>query len=254
MAKKQPQDQWQSKLYDDFFASRTLGTADMKKIAKQEIKTLIAKLKLGPSVKVLDISCGTGRHLYQLGKRKISGVGIDLSEACLKQAKAQTKGLPLKFLLGNMNNLKRFYKQFDVTLCLFSSFGYFYSDEENRKVLVESYQSLRDDGVFVLQITDKENALDQWSNGDWVENRNKLIIEARRYDEEKSQLESQMVIVDKKTSKARLYFARMRLYSVSEMTDLLYAVGFKKVEILEDLLSEKAATKQATHPVYFAYK
>lgn len=69
---------------------------------------------------VLDVACGTGRHL-ELMRDRFEVEGVDLDPALLEVAAERVPGVPLHradmsdFDLG---------KTFDVVLCLFSSIGY----------------------------------------------------------------------------------------------------------------------------------
>jgi len=53
--------------------SFTMGT-------EQEVGFLVEALGLSPGDRVLDVGCGPGRHAYDLGRRGIEVVGVDVSE------------------------------------------------------------------------------------------------------------------------------------------------------------------------------
>ncbi|MFT5223902.1 MAG: SAM-dependent methyltransferase [Glaciecola sp.] len=53
-----------------------------------EIDALVGRLGLLPGMGVLDIGCGDGRHLRELARRGMGGLGIDLSEELVLAARA----------------------------------------------------------------------------------------------------------------------------------------------------------------------
>lgn len=84
---------------------------------------------------LLDVGCGTGRHLALLNDRfKVEGV--DINEAMLDMARSRCPTAPLH--CGDMRSF-RLGRQFDVVTCLFSSIGYVESFDD----LVQTVQNLR---------------------------------------------------------------------------------------------------------------
>lgn len=92
---------------------------DYRKEAKA-IKGLIQDHKQSSGSDLLDVGCGTGKHLQYL-RDDFCCVGLDINEEMLRIARRNVDGA--KFVKANMTdfNLKR---RFDVALCLFSSMGY----------------------------------------------------------------------------------------------------------------------------------
>src|SRR5436190_20649919 len=86
--------------------------------------------------RVLDLACGSGRHALSFARRGyIDVTGIDLSPTLLAEARhsAEFEGLPVRFFERDMRDIPE--ERFDLTLNLFTSFGYFESDEENAAVI-----------------------------------------------------------------------------------------------------------------------
>jgi len=55
---------------------------------EQEVAFLVDVLGLRPGDRVLDVGCGPGRHAHALGRRGINVVGVDISEAFMRLARA----------------------------------------------------------------------------------------------------------------------------------------------------------------------
>jgi SAM-dependent methyltransferase len=70
--------------------------------------------------RLLDVACGTGRHIEILRKR-YDVEGIDISPQFVRMARQRNPGARIS--LGDMTRL-HLHRTFDVVVCLFSSIGY----------------------------------------------------------------------------------------------------------------------------------
>ena len=117
--------------------------------AEHFIDNLTAFLKPAPNTKMLDIACGKGRHAIYLNKEGFDVTGIDLSEHSIKHAKKFEKD-NLHFLVHDMRKL--FYiNYFDIAFNLFTSFGYFETENEHVNALKSFRKSLNKDGILILK-------------------------------------------------------------------------------------------------------
>ena len=116
--------------------------------AKFFLSNLLAYLKIPTESKLLDVACGSGRHAIFLNNQGYEVEGIDLSELNIKMAKLH-ENETLKFHIQDMRkSLKQDY--FDFAFNLFTSFGFFKSDVENQKCMLSIANSLKTNGVFIL--------------------------------------------------------------------------------------------------------
>jgi len=97
--------------------------------------------------RVLDLACGAGRHAAALRRRGARVVGLDLSAPLL--ARARERGA-CGLVRGDMRRLPFGARTFDAVLNLFTSFGYFATDDEHARVVSEVGRVLRSGGRFVL--------------------------------------------------------------------------------------------------------
>jgi len=116
--------------------------------AEHFIKNLYFLLTPAPGAKMLDIGCGRGRHALYLNKHGFNVTGIDLSIASIQHA-MQYENETLHFYVHDMRHLY-YYNNFDVALNLFTSFGYFETDEEHAEALKTFNKALKPGGVLVL--------------------------------------------------------------------------------------------------------
>ncbi len=97
--------------------------------------------------RVLDVACGQGRHLRVLAGMGVRPIGVDLSQSLLRRAREVTDR-PL--VRADMRLLPIRPASMDLTLNLFTSFGYFANDDENAMALAAMADTVRPQGWFVL--------------------------------------------------------------------------------------------------------
>lgn len=133
-----------SPLYEKIYANRNREEA--ARLADL-IETVIPKENY-PNI--LDLGCGRGRHSIALAQRGYQVTGVDLSDAAIQKARnlAEREGLDdLHFTVGDMR--EPLDHSFDAVLNLFTTFGYFLNDSENRKVLFNVSSMLKMNGFFI---------------------------------------------------------------------------------------------------------
>ncbi len=97
--------------------------------------------------KILDLACGKGRHSVYLNSLGFNVTGVDLSEQSIAHAK-QYENETLKFDVHDMT--KPYPKKFDAVFNLFTSFGYFDSDDCNLKTIKAIQTELNEFGFGVI--------------------------------------------------------------------------------------------------------
>lgn len=130
-----------AKYYDLVYSSKDYA-AEVAKLVK-----LIGKYKKSSGQTLLDVACGTGKHLEYLSK-DFSCTGIDLNEEVLNIAR---KRLPkVKFQIADMVDFN-LNKQFDVITCLFSAIGYAKTYENLKKTWHNFANHLKSGGVVIVE-------------------------------------------------------------------------------------------------------
>jgi cyclopropane fatty-acyl-phospholipid synthase-like methyltransferase len=112
------------------------------------IDNLLAFIDLPDRSRVLDLACGRGRHSVYLNEKGFNVIGIDLSNNSISDAKKH-ENATLHFLTEDMRSFDLGVK-FEAIFNLFTSFGYFESQEENKKVLQRIQLHLKENGLFVM--------------------------------------------------------------------------------------------------------
>jgi len=108
---------------------------------------LIRRYKKSSGDSLLDVGCGTGKHVERLAK-EFDCVGMDASESMLERARANVKGV--EFVLGDMTHFD-LGRRFDVVVCLFSSIGYVRTYPRLARTLLNFARHLRPGGVVIIE-------------------------------------------------------------------------------------------------------
>ena len=102
---------------------------------------------LPSSGRLLDVGCGTGRHMQVLKRRGRKVFGIDRSATLLEQASQACPGVLAR---ADMRQLPFARGVFDMLMSLFTSFGYFYDERTHTELLQEYARVTRRGGRFLL--------------------------------------------------------------------------------------------------------
>lgn len=115
--------------------------------AEHLVDLIVRTLGLPAASLILDVACGAGRHARAFRDRGYRTVGLDLSSHLLARARA-VSGTPV--VRADMRALPIRRGSCDVAVNLFTSFGYFESDEDHQAALGEMLAAVRPGGWFVL--------------------------------------------------------------------------------------------------------
>ncbi|WKV12709.1 class I SAM-dependent methyltransferase [Marivirga harenae] len=119
-----------------------------EKEAQFFLSKLLSFLNIPKDAKLLDVACGSGRHSIFLNKQDFEVDGIDISERNIELAKSY-ENEKLHFHVQDMReSIKENY--FNYAFNLFTSFGFFKSEDENQKCINSISDSLQSGGIFTL--------------------------------------------------------------------------------------------------------
>ena len=113
----------------------------------QQLVDIITEHHLAEVKSLLDVACGTGKHIQYL-KDHYEVEGLDLSQELLDFARQRNPGISLhhadmvKFDLG---------RGFDVVTCLFSSIGYVKTHDNLSRALACMTRHLLPGGLLIIE-------------------------------------------------------------------------------------------------------
>jgi SAM-dependent methyltransferase len=139
--------------YDDYWADNPLFACDTR---------LLTRWFDRPG-RVLDIGCGTARHVIHLTRLGHRAVGVDLSEHMIRVAneKIREARVPASLVRADMVDLPRLFRpaSFDYALCMFSTIG-LVCGRENRQELAKGIAGLlKPGGRFAIHVHNRWHGL-----------------------------------------------------------------------------------------------
>ncbi len=117
------------------------------KAESKQLRQLIPRHKKSKGNALLDVACGTGRHILYL-KSSYSVEGLDLDPRLL--AIANKRNPEVRFHKGNMLTFT-LRKEFDVVTCLFSAIGYMTTLRKLRRAVRNMRLHLKPGGVLIVE-------------------------------------------------------------------------------------------------------
>ena len=243
---------WHKEMYDAEFASEALDSTSVRQRARIEVDFMLAQLAAGQVADVLDVPCGTGRHSFEFARHGCVVTGVDINTQCLAIARRHGPHTNCTFVEGDMRRLETFERSFDLVVNLFSSFGYFHTDQENEAVLAQLRACLRPKGVLVLQLIERHWLERRFKPVVWEDTPNGFMMEGRQFDRQTGYNESQRVIMNKATGQAKRYYTRDRVYGDNEIVDMLTRHGASDIRVFGNTQGDAFVRGEHSHPWYFA--
>lgn len=145
--------QWFEEWFDTPYYHILYNNRDYNE-AEHFLNLLTDFLKLENNSKIIDLACGKGRHSVYLNKLGYDVLGLDLSEQSISFDKQFETGT-LKFQVHDMRNPIKS-EPVDAVFNLFTSFGYFETEEEDKRVFQSVADVLKNEAYFVLDFLNSE--------------------------------------------------------------------------------------------------
>ncbi len=228
---------WHTSLFDELneYWDEIAETRSTKQEA-DFVRKALAKRGL-----ILDLCCGTARHSIILSQKGWSVIGLDISPNLLRIAKEKMKEKHARFPLvrGEMRHLPFRTKAFAAVINMFTSFGYLPSEKEDLRSLKEVERILQLNGLFLLDVANREHLINTFKKKDWGEFSNFYMLEKRTLNIEGSKLHSQWMLVDKGSSKTEVFDHNLRLYSLSQLQRLQENAGLIVEKVYGDYEMQK---------------
>ncbi len=196
--------------------------------AESFITKLTADLELPPNASIIDLACGKGRHSVFLNKLGYEVLGLDLSRKSIEYDK-QFENQALAFQVHDMRNPIDA-DPMDAVFNLFTSFGYFDNENDDKKVFQSVYHVLKPGGFFVLDYLNEEYV------------RRTLVPEsvvAREHIEFNisKKIEGRHIVKDirfEADGKSHHFFEKVKLHTREAINSYASECGFERIKIWGD--------------------
>ncbi len=187
------------------------------------------KLDLKPGRSFLDCPCGIGRVSLPLAKMGIKVTGVDITPSYLQdlKKKAGRRNLKIEVIEEDMRRI-RFDGWFDAAGSLWTSFGYFESEADNRLTLKRMFRALRPGGKFMMHLINRDWIMANFSDNGWFEVGDVKVLEKRSFDYATSISRDTWHFVRQGEVVAREMM--LRVYALHELLAMFRSVGFVDLE------------------------
>jgi len=197
------------------------------------IKELISKYKKSTGNELLDVGCGTGKHV-ECFKDIYSCTGVDLNDEMIAVAKENVKGVIFKQVdMVNMD-LKN---KFDILICLFSAIGYVKTYSNLEKTIHNFANHLKKEGVVIIEPWFTKSAFWEGHPGMTIYDGEDIKIarlNSNKIENDISVLDMHYLIAER--NKDVKYFKEKHevgLFEIDKFLEIMKDAGFE-AEFLED--------------------
>lgn len=237
-------DWFNSPYYHQLYAERDEAEA------AEFINKLIDYLKPQPGSLMLDMACGRGRHSRQLASKGFDVTGIDLSTDNIKEArKGETENL--HFFIHDMR-LPFWINYFDYAFSFFTSFGYFNTRREHENSIRTIAQSLKPNGIFVIDYLNVHYEESHLIPSSEVEINDTTYYITKWYDE--LYFYKKIVIENNKLKAPLEYEEKVARFSLGDFLDMLGYQQMQVQDVFGDYKFSSYDFKNSPRLVIFARK
>jgi len=166
---------------------------------------------------ILDLACGTGRHLVELNEMGYDAAGCDLSFTLLRTGIDEHGSLPVA--RADMRALPFCNDSFGGLVNFFTSFGYFATEDENLQVVREMARVLRPGAVFLFDYLNVDRELEKLVERETIETPSGPVQIERWFDPRDRSFNKRITIGQKR------YLERVRGYDLDEISTMFTSSG-----------------------------
>ena len=224
------QNDWWKRIFNSMYLKTDGDVVEDALITTTEVDLFFKILDVKEGDTILDMACGQGRHLIEMGQRgNYNLFGIDRSRYLIQRAKnvSKKKGLDVQFKEGDIRKLPYATDTFDFVTILGNSFGYFEIQADDIKILKEIFRVLKPGGKVLMDIADGSYLRTHFTprSWEWID-KNHFVCRERMLAKDNQRLISREVITHTEKGVIVDQFYAERLYTSEELIDLLKDAGF----------------------------
>jgi len=185
--------------------------------------------------RVLDVACGTGRHLEILLERGFPAFGLDRSAALLGQAPGALKP---HLVRGDMRVLPFADREFQIVVSFFTSFGYFGTRHAHEALLAEFARVVAAGGRLILDVANPAHVRDtlQPVSDRAVEGHRVLERRSIVAREDGDIVEKHITVHDAAGREVASFHEEITLYGPDMLQDMLGMTGWTATKRLGDYM------------------
>jgi len=219
--------EWFAEWFDSPFYHRLYSNRDENE-AKRFVQNIVNHLSLSNGQHVLDLACGKGRHSVTLHACGLTVLGADLAPNSIAAA-SEHANESLSFLVHDMREVI-VGNHFDVVMNLFTSFGYFDSTDDNKRVLRSIHEMLLHNGVLVIDFMNAVRIINTLVTNETKEVEGTTFTISRRYDG--THIFKDIQFSD--SGQDFQYTERVQAITHTDFSELLNTCGFELIRTFGD--------------------
>lgn len=160
---------------------------------------------------ILDAPCGAGRHSLHIAFRGYHVTGLDFSNYLLGVALAKSARLPEespdpRFVRGLLQKLPFPSNCFNSIICMFSSFGYGETEEDNLAVMKEFARVLKPDGKVLIDLMNRHFIVSHLNSVYTSFKKGLRVREERTLTNDRHRLHNLITVQDREGNKRRYLY------------------------------------------------
>jgi len=232
---------WWKNIFDDVYLMTDSRSICDDILTQTEVDFIETALNVKKTDPVLDLCGGQGRHAIELSRRGFKNVTVlDYSDYLIRMGKqkANQQNLSTRFFQGDARDTNLIEESVDVVIIMGGSFGYFVHDEENKKILKETFRLLKPKGDLLLDLPDKNYVLKNFKPvsvhkaGDTIE-----VTRTRELEHDVIYCREIVTCSEKGCLRENNYC--VRLYTPEKISGILSAIGFSDITFQEDFMDRQ---------------
>lgn len=190
-----------------------------------KLLTLVSKhISISKDELILDAACGAGRYTNLALRYGYKAIGFDLSLPLLKKAREDSlESVEDSFYFRSDIRSVGLKKMFMLILNVFTSFGYFDTEEENYSFIRNSINFLKPGGYFVFDYFNRNYVINNLVQVSDRRTGEYLVREKRRIEENRVVKEIEL----EKEGQTKQFVESVALYSHNAIQKVFEDVGYK---------------------------
>ncbi|MFC1770328.1 class I SAM-dependent methyltransferase [Candidatus Margulisiibacteriota bacterium] len=208
---------------------------------------------------ILDVGCGTGRHLASLSSSKFTLTGLDRDEFRLSQSHKlaeNTRLIQADFMKAFKGREK---EKFDVIYSLGNSFALMSKSYSYEKIFKKCISLLNKSGLLIFQVLNFEKERNGFSKPRTVETEDTRYIFLRKFTTSQKYIHSEIIALSQAKNETDWKIStrgpgNMPRISRAALEKSLKKCGFKKIKIFGDYLQNKFDKEKSVDMIWVAQK
>jgi ubiquinone/menaquinone biosynthesis C-methylase UbiE len=202
------------------------------------------KNHLKPQGFVLDLACGTGRHMIALSRLGFEVAGLDISMKLLRLAKQQNRQIHL--IRGDIRFLPFKINAFFAAINMDTSLGYLPTKMDDKTVLIELRKVVKDNSKVVFDLFNKDQIIRKYRSekSKRIEYPDFFLDQKRTVSIDGEWLCDSWTVHDKTNEKKYSYSHIVRLYELQHLKKIIEEADFEVKQVFggyeEQMFNAKA--------------